>query len=101
MRRVLSIVALAALSVAAAAGAIALWAWVSLHRPYAGWSGAERIVELPKDADAGSVLRRLAREGVIDHPRLARAYVVFQGWDRSLKRGEYRFDRPASVIDVL
>ena len=83
------------------AGSVLRWAWLSLHAPYAGWSGAEVSVDLPREVDAGSMLDRLAGAGVIRHPTLARAYVRFQGWDRDLKAGEYRFERAASILEVL
>jgi len=82
-------------------GVILRWAWRSLHAPHTGWSGVETSVDLPREVDAASMLDRLAQAGVIRHPSLARAYVRFQGWDRDLKAGEYRFSRPASILEVL
>ena len=82
-----------------AAAAAAGWCGWRLTRPYQGFSG-ETFVEFPR----GTGSRALAAS-------LAEAGVVRSRWDfllarllspmRRLRAGEYRFDRPASPIEVF
>ncbi len=81
---------------AAAAGA--WWAWSTLHRPVAP---GERTLVVEQGTDAGTILARLERQGLIPDARLARAYLVYGLGDPPLKAGEYRFDAPASTVEVL
>jgi UPF0755 protein len=93
---ILSAVVLGAAVVAAGA-----WVWSALHRPYAAWEGEAAEIVLEPGADAGTALRRLADAGVIRHPGLARAWLAWRGGDERLHAGEYRFDGPASPVEVL
>jgi UPF0755 protein len=70
----------------------------SLNRDYAGF-GQETFVDLPKGASSRQMAETLQNAGVIRHSwefllaRLAER-------DRTLQAGEYRFARPASVLEV-
>jgi len=86
--------------VVCAAGA-ALWARAALHAPFQGWTGTEVVVELPDEIGARRAIAALARAGVLRHPALVARWVVWQGLDRSLRAGEYRFDHPASSVEVI
>jgi UPF0755 protein len=77
------------------------WAWRALHRPYAGWEGDAVEVVLEPGLDAGTVVRRLSDAGVMRHPRLARTWLAWRGAADRILAGEYRFDAPASPVDVL
>jgi UPF0755 protein len=77
------------------------WAWFALHRPYAAWEGDAAEVVLEPGLDAGAVLGRLSDAGVIRHPRLSRYWLAWRGTAERLHAGEYRFDTPASTIQVL
>ena len=59
--------------------AVAGWAWFELHEPYAGWEGEAAEIVLEPGLHAGQVLRRLAAAGVLQHPRLARAWLSWRG----------------------
>ena len=98
------------LRVAIAAGALVLvlglalaagWLWRELHRPYAGWDGGEVVVVLDPGLHAGQLLSRLATAGVLKRPRLARAWLSWNGGAERLRAGEYRFDAPVSTLEVL
>jgi UPF0755 protein len=77
------------------------WAWLALHRPYAAWEGEAAEIVLEPGLDAGTVLRRLSEAGVIRRPRLSRLWLSWQGTAEGLHAGEYRFDTPASPVEVL
>ncbi len=85
----------AAVLLALAAGAAAWW----IRRPYAGFSG-QTFVDIPKGTGTRGIARMLADAGVIQHPvqflivRALRPHAV-------LKAGEYRFDKPSSVLNIF
>jgi UPF0755 protein len=69
-----------------------------LNRPYAAF-GDETFVEFPKGTSTAGMANLLADAGVIPHAwdfLIARA--LFSR--RTLKAGEYRFARPASVLEI-
>jgi len=94
---------LALLGVAALCAGVAGAAWVrrELERPWAGWSGASVDVVLDAGLDARAVLERLEQAGVVRSPRLVAAWLVWSGGADRLRAGEYRFERPASALEVL
>jgi UPF0755 protein len=91
----LRVAAALALAIAAAAGAA--WWWV--HVPFAGFT-EPAFVDIPKGTGTRAIAQLLAEAGAIEHPLqfwLAR-------WMRPgarLKAGEYRFEKPASALQVL
>jgi len=72
-----------------------------LGEPYRGWSGEAVVVDLPRGASAGRMIRLLADRGVVRDPGALRAWVVLSGQGGALHAGEYRFDRPISALGVL
>jgi UPF0755 protein len=80
---------------------VAGWAWYGLHEPYAAWQGEAAEIVLEPGLHAGLVLQRLAAAGVLEHPRLARAWLSWRGGAKSLHAGEYRFDEPVTPLEVL
>ncbi len=50
---------------------------------------------------AGAMLKRLGDAGVLERPRIARAYLSWTRGGALLHAGEYRFDRPAGPLEVL
>ena len=77
--RLLRLIGGAALALVLAVLAVAGWAWFELHGPYAGWEGEAAEIVLEPGLHAGKVLRRLAAAGVVEHPRLARAWLSWRG----------------------
>jgi UPF0755 protein len=88
---------LAVLLVVAAIGAGALY--YSLRRPYAGFREAA-FVEIPKGASTRTIAQMLAEAGVIERPwQFLAARALRQS--SKLQAGEYRFDTPASTLEVF
>jgi peptidoglycan lytic transglycosylase G len=87
------------LSTAGLAMLVATWLVLSL-RPYRGYEGEERIVEVPQGAGGGVVASRLADAGVIRSPGFFRLLVRVTGAAGRLHAGEYRFAGPLSPLAV-
>ncbi len=101
MKRKLAIAA-AAILVVVLGGAG--WLYVSLHRPYKGFSEAETFVEIPPGAGTAAMGRRLAAAGVVRNPLTFRIAAAMRTNKRPLQAGEYRFDSsltPAEVVDKI
>jgi UPF0755 protein len=98
MKRLLLLL-LAALLIAGAAGAYMFFSRV--NQPYKGYHGAEQFVDIPPGSGVATMARRLADAGVVRDPIAFRYAVWLTGESRSLKAGEYRFDRPMSPAEVV
>jgi len=74
------------------------WVFYELNVPYARF-GQETFVDLPKRTNTMEMARVLGRAGVIAH---AWEFVAVRGLRprRPLQAGEYRFAKPASVLEV-
>jgi len=83
------------------AGAAAGWFVHQLHQPYAGWAGKHVDLVLEPGISAGAMLKRLGDAGVLERPRVARAYLSWTGGGAQLQAGEYRFDEPSGPLTVL
>lgn len=102
MRRRLLVAVAAALAFAVALGVVVLVGWQSrLRAPYAGWEGESVTVEFAPGRSAGAMLRELERRGVVRSARAVEWWLRVRGGGEALHAGEYRFDRPASALDVL
>lgn len=84
---------------AVAAGAT--WIAVGVNRPYQGYPAAEQFVEVPPGAGPISIGRRLADAGVIRDTMIFRYELLRSGAGRRLQAGEYRFDHPMTVREVV
>ncbi len=100
-RRGLLALGVAALALAVAAAAGGAWAWRTVHRPYRGWQGTERAVEIARGRDAGSIFEELERQGVVASALLVRVYHAWALERPALQAGEYVFSRPATIPEVL
>ena len=101
VRKVASLVAVTAVVIAAFAGITAWQAWQSMHVPYRGYEGAEQFVDIPSGATTPAIGRRLADAHVVSDARMFRVALWWGNRGRTLKAGEYRFDRPMTVFDVI
>ena len=98
MKRVLGVLVLLLLA-AGASGAV--YVFTRVNQPYKGYEGREQFVDIPPGSGVASMARRLADAGVV-RDRLAFRYAVWlTGEARSLKAGEYRFDRPMTAEEVV
>jgi UPF0755 protein len=82
-------------------GAIAARIIIAEVRPYKGYSGNEQFVEIPPGAGPASIGRRLVEAGVIRDTLGFRYELARSGAGRRLQAGEYRFDRPMTVKEVV
>lgn len=81
-------------------GAVALLAW-TLQVPYAGWTGPEAVVTLPRGTPARAMVDRLAGAGVVRFPAVLQTWITLTRASGRLQAGTYRFDRPLSPLEVL
>ena len=93
---------MAALAVAATltAGATAYYCWRHLHTALAPAAGGALVTIGPGESFR-RISERLESAGVVRHATVLRMWARWQGLDRLVRSGEYRFDRPLSPIEVL
>jgi UPF0755 protein len=101
VRKVLRIVVLLVVVGAAVAAYVAWSTWQAMHTPYRAYGAPEQFVEIPSGASTAAIGRRLADAGVVGDARVFRAALWWTSQGRTLKAGEYRFDRPMTVVDVI
>jgi len=94
-------VALFLLVIAIAAGAGAAVLYERAHALYRGFSGDEQFVDIPTGAGSRAIGERLVAAGVIRDHLTYRAALWLSGEARHLKAGEYRFDRPATPLEII
>jgi len=93
------VVLLLVIAIAAGAGAAVLYE--RTHALYRGYSGEEQFVEIPAGAGTRAIGDRLVAAGVVRDRPTYRAALWLSGQSRRLKAGEYRFDGPATPLDVI
>jgi hypothetical protein len=69
--------------------------------PFKGYEGPEQFVDIPQGSGPASIGRRLSDAGVIRDTLGFRYEIVRSGLGRHLQAGEYRFDRPMTVEEVV
>lgn len=99
--RTIAIVVLLFAVLAGGAAALVSVVWGKIHQPYQGYQTGEQYVDIPQGASAGEIRRRLVEAGVVPDELTLRAALWWSGRSRSLKAGEYRFDRPITPLDVV
>jgi peptidoglycan lytic transglycosylase G len=104
VRRVFSILLLLVV-LAVGVSVVAVWrGWKDIHEAYKGYDSTEQYVTVRQGASSVEIGRALADAHVVRDPRSFRLALWWTGNGRSLKAGEYRFDRamtPLDVIDVI
>lgn len=83
------------------AAALVSVVWGKIHQPYQGYETGEQYVDIPQGAGTAEIRRRLVEAGVVADDLTLRAALWWSGRSRSLKAGEYRFDRPSTALDVV
>jgi peptidoglycan lytic transglycosylase G len=89
------------LIVGGGAAAFGFYVWNRMQAPYKGFSEPEKFVDIPPGTGTAEIRRRLVEAGVVSDQWAFRAALVWTGRSRALQAGEYRFDRPMSVVDVI
>src|SRR5438477_6423256 len=59
------------------------------------------IIEIPRGLGARDIVGLLKEKNVIQSPRIAFAYILYSGTRNKLQAGEYLFDRPQTIPDVI
>jgi UPF0755 protein len=97
MRRTATL-ALFVMLVAAAAGWLA---YQRFNQPYQGYDGSEQFVELAPGDGTQAIGRKLVEAGIVRDRNSFRLALWMSGSARRLKAGEYRFERPMTVTEVV
>src|SRR5262245_8268458 len=84
-----------------AAGAVAGTLYFRTQEPYRGYLEPEQFVDIPTGSSTRAIGERLVAGGVVRDQLTYRLGLALSGQARSLKAGEYRFDRPMSAIEVI
>ncbi len=92
---------LAALLSAAALGVVFLAAQRQLDRPFQGYSDKHLHVTVPRGYGVNQIGRLLEDRGVISSSRIFSWYLRIAATDQSLKAGDYLFENPMSIRDVI
>jgi UPF0755 protein len=103
MKRAISILLVAAAIVAIGAGSFA-WHTFSEFKTTAHGTPLEKIVEVPNGASPRTVVRLLARTGVLSSDSIGWLYVRIRRDPRPFKAGQYAFAgalRPDEVLDRI
>jgi UPF0755 protein len=101
MRRLAASLAILTCTAAAAVGAAAYVIWERIHAPHRGYRGAEQFVDILAGTGTAAIGRRLVEAGAVRDAFTFRAAVWWSGRARTLRAGEYRFDRPLAAVDVV
>lgn len=83
-----------------AAAVSGAWLFSDWHTPYKGKLGPV-LVSVPKGTHAGVVLESLYQNGVVRSRISVKLAYAFLGRPRNLKAGTYRFDQPATPLQVI
>lgn len=92
---------LAVVIVGGAAVALGGLAWTRVHEEYKGYAGEEQFVEIPPGSGSAAIRRRLVDAGIVRDEMVFRAALWLTGAARSLKAGEYRFERAMTPIEIV
>src|SRR5215218_7285900 len=76
------------------------WTYSDLHKPIAH-AKTGQYIDIPKGSSPGSIVRRLAAEGVLKHEWPLKLYLKATGAGSTLKAGEYDFPSPITPLGVL
>ena len=98
MKRVVLWVVVVMVIVVVGAGA---WIVTGLRAPYKGYDAPEQFVDIPQGAGPASIGRRLVAAGVVRDEATFRFELLRTGAGRKLQAGEYRFDQPMTVGQVI
>jgi UPF0755 protein len=95
-RLILLIIVVIVLAVAG----LGAWTYSDLHKPITH-SKSGQYIDIPKGMSPGSIVTKLASEGVIQHEWPLKLYMKLTSKGSTLKAGEYDFPSPISPLGVL
>lgn len=76
------------------------WAQRELQTPGPNFGGAA-LVTIEPGLPFSATIDRLQHAGVLRHGKLLQAYARWYGLDRSVRAGDYRFERPYTPLELL
>ena len=76
------------------------WAYKDLHSPFHHGKN-HQYISIPRGSTPAAVVKKLAKEGVIEHELPLLIYMKCAGTNARLKAGEYVFPSPISPLAVL
>ena len=82
-------------------GAASYYGFTRVQAPYGNFAAGEVFVDVPQGAGPVSIGRQLVEAGVVRDALTFRGALWLSGRARELKAGEYRFDRPATPLEVI
>jgi UPF0755 protein len=88
------------LTLVAAAGLAFWWIRSELRTPYYGAGAPEVFVDIPRGASSAAIAAMLGDAGVLRHRLPFILHLRLTGAGRRLQAGEYRFDSPATPIEI-
>jgi UPF0755 protein len=97
MKRLILLIIVVGVLAAAGLGA---WTYSDLHKPITH-AKTGQYIDIPKGSSPGSIVRKLAAEGIISHEWPLKLYLKATGAGSTLKAGEYDFPSPISPLGVL
>jgi UPF0755 protein len=97
----MKILAAIVLILLAGAGAAGYVMHGRLETPFRGYQGDAALVTIPSGASTRAIGDRLVEAGVVQDTVVYRVALWLSGDARRLQAGEYRFDRPMPVADVI
>ena len=101
MKKLFLALVIVVVAVAGAAAVFAMYMMNRIQEPFKGYAEPERLVEISPGSGAAEIRRRLVDAGIVSDELAFRAALLWTGKSRALKAGEYRFDRPMSVVEVI
>lgn len=99
--RIVKLIALLLIVVAALAGFAVYRAYEMARTPYRGYAEEEIFFTVDRGATGTRIGRALESEGIIEEQRLFVAALHLRGETGRLQAGEYRFAEPLSTLDVV
>ncbi|MEI6667606.1 MAG: endolytic transglycosylase MltG [Acidobacteriota bacterium] len=99
MRRFISL--LVVFAVVVAAGLFGVAGYARLSDPFKRYGGSEQFVDIPPKTGPQAIGRLLVEHGVVADALTWRIALWRRGEATRLKAGEYRFDRPMTVDDII
>ena len=84
-----------------AAGFAAVILSRSYQQPFKGYDAVEQFVEIPPGARVAAMADRLVDAGIVRNRWSFRVAVWATDNGRRMQAGEYRFDQPMTVVDVV
>jgi peptidoglycan lytic transglycosylase G len=100
-RRWAALFTLVLLAGALAIGLAARVMYSRVHAPFRAFEAPEQFVEIPQGAGSRVIGDRLVAAGVVQDRWTFRLALWLSGEGRRLQAGEYRFDRPATPLEIV